>query len=136
MITGLGMDLIEIDRIRRVLEGKSADRFLERVLAPEEREAARGKQGRLAEYVAGRFAAKEAVVKALGCGIGELAGFQDVIIASAPNGKPVCRLSEASAAKLGLPSGLRIHITITHTAAVAAATAVAERPDEGGTRDG
>ncbi|UUZ82960.1 holo-ACP synthase [Paenibacillus sp. P26] len=66
MIIGVGTDLLEIARVRSILERPSGDRFLQRVLTEKERELATAKQGRLAEFTAGRFAAKEAVVKALG----------------------------------------------------------------------
>ncbi len=127
MITGIGMDLVEIDRIRRMLEGQAGSRFMERVLTERERELARGKGGRLAEFVAGRFAAKEAAVKALGCGIGAKAGFQDVEIVPGEDGRPLCKLSAAARERLGEGELLRLHVTITHTGQLAAAYAVAER---------
>ncbi|UUZ90909.1 holo-ACP synthase [Paenibacillus sp. P25] len=78
MIIGVGTDLLEIARVRSILERPSGDRFLQRVLTEKERELATAKQGRLAEFTAGRFAAKEAVVKALGRGIGKEVSFRDV----------------------------------------------------------
>src|SRR5690606_41839390 len=64
-------DLLEIARVKRILAGDRSGRFLRRILTEGELAQAAGKQARLAEFVASRFAAKEAVVKALGCGIGE-----------------------------------------------------------------
>ncbi|WP_438447759.1 holo-ACP synthase [Gorillibacterium sp. sgz5001074] len=125
MIIGIGTDLVEIGRIRRLLEEPGGRRFIERVLTPEERRLSAERQGRLTEFVAGRFAAKEAVVKALGTGISAATGFQDVEVLPSAGGQPVVRLSEAALAKLGR-SGLKVHLSITHTAEYASAYAVAE----------
>ncbi|WP_166242856.1 holo-ACP synthase [Paenibacillus turpanensis] len=127
MIIGIGMDLVEIARIRKAVDSAAGERFIMRVLTEGEQQAARGKAGRLAEFVAGRFAAKEAVVKALGCGIGSKAGFQDIEICPDELGKPVCRLSESAVRRLGLHPDVRIHVTITHTSELAGAYAVVEQ---------
>lgn len=126
MILGIGTDLVEITRVRRFLEGDSGERFLERVLTPEERRLAREKRGRLTEFVAGRFAAKEAVVKALGTGIGGVTGFQDVEVLPAEGGRPQVTLSAEARSKLKLPPEFRIHLSITHTAGLASAYAIVE----------
>jgi holo-[acyl-carrier protein] synthase len=127
MIAGVGIDLLDIDRVKKLLEQSHGERFVERVLTPEERElAARRGRGRLAEFVAGRFAAKEAVVKALGCGIGREVGFQDICILPDGCGKPECRLSGAAWERLGRAQPLRLHLSITHSATTAGAYAVAE----------
>lgn len=135
MIIGIGTDLLELERIRRILEQPHGGRFLERVLTPEERGHAEGRQGRRRlEFVAGRFAAKEAVSKALGCGIGRELGFQDMHIVPDPSGRPVCRLSEAALERLQqlLQEGsVRIHVSITHSESMASAYAVAERLERG-----
>jgi holo-[acyl-carrier protein] synthase len=97
-------------------------------LTPAELDLAAARKGRLAEFAAGRFAAKEAVVKALGCGIGKQVGFHDIDVLPDELGKPVCRLSQAALERLNLAdAALRIHLSITHSAAMAAAYAVAER---------
>ncbi|WP_068776922.1 holo-ACP synthase [Paenibacillus sp. FJAT-26967] len=129
MITGVGMDLVEIGRIAEIIKEPSGDRFLRRILTEEERGLADRRQGRLKEFTAGRFAAKEAVVKALGCGIGKQVGFQDISIVPDELGKPHCRISAAARDRLGLHPELCIHISITHTGSLAAAYAVAEQPD-------
>lgn len=126
MIIGIGTDLVEISRVRRFLEGASGQRFLERVLTPGERELALERRGRLAEFVAGRFAAKEAVVKALGTGIGGVTGFHDVEVLPREGGRPAAVLSEGAMERLGLKPGTVIHLSITHTAELAAAYAVVE----------
>jgi holo-[acyl-carrier protein] synthase len=126
MIVGVGIDMVEISRVQKLLEQSAADRFLERVLTPAERELAAGRRGRLAEFVAGRFAAKEAVAKALGCGLGSLVGLQDMEVLPDERGKPECRLSEAAVRRLGGAPPL-IHLSITHSETMAAAYAVVER---------
>ncbi|MGO4499028.1 holo-ACP synthase [Paenibacillus sp. 2RAB27] len=127
MIIGVGTDLVEIERISKMLEGSSGDRFLERVLTPAERELAQQRRGRLAEFVSGRFAAKEAIVKAIGCGIGKQIGFQDVEVLPDLLGKPVCTVKEEAMLRAGLQGSHRIHISITHTGSMAAAYAIVEK---------
>jgi len=128
MIVGTGIDLLEIERVRRLLKQPHGSRFLERVLTGEERKLAeQRKGGRLAEFVAGRFCAKEAVVKAIGCGIGCKIGFQDIEVLPDPNGKPQCSLNEEAWRRIGYARPLRIHLSITHSATVAGAYAVVEQ---------
>lgn len=127
MIIGVGTDLLEIARVRSILEQPSGDRFLQRVLTEKERELATAKQGRLAEFTAGRFAAKEAVVKALGCGIGKEVSFRDVEVLPDPKGRPVVRIAPEALGRLSLdPDRLQIHLSITHSETSAMAYALAE----------
>lgn len=127
MIAGVGIDLVEIERVTKLLQQPHGERFIERVLTPEERELARKRRGRLAEFIAGRFAAKEAVVKALGCGIGREVGFQDIRVLPDACGKPECRLSDAAWSRLPWSKPLKLHLSITHSASMAGAYAVAEQ---------
>ncbi|MBW5445613.1 holo-[acyl-carrier-protein] synthase [Cohnella sp. CFH 77786] len=129
MIIGVGLDVVELERIDRIVKQPSGARFAEKVLTPGERERWNRLPARRAlEFIAGRFAAKEAVVKALGCGIGGAAGFHDVEILPDSAGKPVCRLSKACRERLGLRDGsYAIHVAITHERNLAASTAVVER---------
>ncbi|MFD0696841.1 holo-ACP synthase [Paenibacillus sp. GCM10027628] len=128
MIIGIGTDLVEIARMRKMLEGTTAARFLERILTPQERGLAEQRRGRLAEFAAGRFAAKEAIVKAVGCGIGKQVGFQDIEVLPDALGKPVCRITAEALERAGLTgSSHRIHISITHTDSMAAAYAIVEQ---------
>jgi len=127
MIIGIGTDLLDIERVRKILDSSSGSRFADRVLTPRERELAAGRKGRLAEFTAGRFAAKEAVSKALGCGIGKQVSLQDIEIIPDPLGKPVCRVSEEALGRLSLnPAAVVIHLSITHTESMAMAYAVVE----------
>ncbi|MCZ8523881.1 MULTISPECIES: holo-ACP synthase [Paenibacillus] len=131
MIIGIGTDLLDIARVRSILEQPAGERFLQRVLTPAERELAAARRGRLAEFTAGRFAAKEAVVKALGCGIGKEVGLHDIEVLPDAKGKPHCRLSEAALQRLAEGGtdvrGLIVHLSITHSDTAAMAYAMAER---------
>ncbi|MCS7459020.1 holo-ACP synthase [Paenibacillus doosanensis] len=131
MIIGIGTDLLDIGRVKNIVDGSSGQRFIERVLTPAERDLADARKGRLAEFVAGRFAAKEAVSKALGCGIGKLVSLQDIEVLPDDAGKPLCRLSEEAWLRLGMEAGAAvIHLSITHTDTAAMAYAIAERRAE------
>lgn len=116
MASGVGIDLLEIDRLERALDRHP--RLAERVFTAAEREyaAARARPGR---HLAARFAAKEAVVKALaltgGFGLREIE-----VLAGEP---PVVRLSGRAAEAAG--EG-RVEISLTHSRDFAAAVAVAE----------
>ena len=125
MIVGLGMDVIEIGRMEEAL-GRHGDRFLEHVFTEEETAQAPAGGGRTA-YFAGRWAAKEAVAKALGTGIGEGCGWRDVLVRRATAGRPVVHLrgnARRTAAELGVGT---MHLTISHSRGLACACAVAER---------
>lgn len=127
MIVGIGNDLIEIDRVRKIMESKAGARFLERVLTADERMQAEERKGNKAEFTAGRFAAKEAIVKALGCGIGKQCSFQDMEIKPNSGGKPNCSIHVQALERLGLDSQVKVHISITHTETMASAFAVVEK---------
>lgn len=128
MIIGIGHDLVEIGRIEQILQDAKAAAFLRRILTDEERDAAPSGGRRLAEFAAGRFAAKEAVSKAFGCGIGVKVGFHDIHVLPDRLGKPCCTLSSSAWERLGLDAGKTvIHVSITHERGFASAFAVAER---------
>jgi len=114
-VPGVGIDLLEIDRLERALERHP--RLAERVFTAAEREyaAARARPGR---HLAARFAAKEAVVKALGLGGFGLREIE--VLAGEP---PTIRLSGRAAAAAG---DRRVDISLTHSRDNAAAVAVAE----------
>jgi holo-[acyl-carrier protein] synthase len=115
MIIGTGVDIIEIDRIRASVE-RWGDHFLQRVFNPEEIAYAQAHTLPYQHY-AGRFAGKEAVYKALGI---RALGWKDITIVNDDSGKPVCRVN-------GAPSGVNIHLSISHSKFYAVASAVTER---------
>ncbi|GIQ69202.1 holo-[acyl-carrier-protein] synthase [Xylanibacillus composti] len=132
MIIGIGTDLTEIGRVAKLLQsgGGVAARFVNRVLTEEERKLLEARGARKHEFVAGRFAAKEAVVKALGTGIGAVTGLQDIEVVADESGRPICRLSAGAWERLGLdPERVRVHVSISHTDQVASAMAVVEQVD-------
>lgn len=88
----LGTDIVEINRIRASLERSESGRFSERVFTPEEVKYCESKNASRYESYAARFAAKEAVSKAFGTGIGENAQFNEIEILNDSNGKPYVKL--------------------------------------------
>ncbi|MBF0482562.1 MAG: holo-[acyl-carrier-protein] synthase [Desulfovibrionaceae bacterium] len=122
MIKGLGLDLVEIDRIRRILK-RFGDRFGARVLTPAER-AAHGAD--TARYLASRFAAKEAAVKALGTGFRDGIGFYDLETGADALGKPSLTLTGAALARARDMGVAAVHLSITHGRDTACAVVVLE----------
>lgn len=121
----VGVDLIEIERIEGVV-GRFGERFLARVYTPAERAFC---QGRLAE-LAVRFAAKEAVMKALGTGRRGV-GWREVEVLADRRGRPIIRLHERArrrAAELGLNG---FAVSLSHSRGMAVASVVAWGDGEG-----
>ncbi|MCR2806114.1 holo-ACP synthase [Paenibacillus soyae] len=129
MIVGIGHDLTDVVRVSEMLGGKYGERLMKRVLTDGERKLAESYKGaRLEQFVAGRFAAKEAISKAFGCGIGGLLGFGDIDIQRDVYGKPTVSLTDEAWSRLSLRAfDTAIHLTITHERALASAFAVIER---------
>ncbi len=123
-VIGLGTDICEVPRIQRAWE-RHGDRFLEKVF--HRGEVLRPKTSpNFPEHLAGLFAAKEAVMKALGTGMDGTA-FREIAIPRAPGGPPRIVLfgrALARAEQLGASAG---HVSITHTAGLAFAVAVLMR---------
>ncbi|KIL36788.1 4'-phosphopantetheinyl transferase [Cohnella kolymensis] len=128
MIVGVGLDVVELERIAGIMAGPSKERFAARILTVQERSRWSALPARRAlEFIAGRFAAKEAAAKALGCGIGRVVGFQDIELLSDRQGKPHCTLSEAAVSRLQwTDKTFHIHVAISHERSLAAATAIIE----------
>jgi holo-[acyl-carrier protein] synthase len=124
MTVGLGIDVIDVARIRASCE-RFGDRFLRRVLRDAEVEYCQ----RLADpapSVAARFAAKEAVSKAFGTGIGAELGWHDIEVVRLPSGQPTVQLHGLGLELLNKRGGQRIHLSLTHTREYAAAVAIVE----------
>ncbi len=116
MITGIGLDIVELVRIRKLDEKSS--KFRERILTESElAEYNRLKNSRRTEFLAGRFAAKEAFAKALGTGIGAACGFHDMEIRKDERGKPGIFFCNK---ECGL-------VSITHSQEFAAAQVILQR---------
>jgi len=117
-----GIDLIEIERFKSAID-RHGDRLLNKVFTPRELSDVGGKPASLAA----RFAAKEAVAKSLGTGIGPI-GWQEIEILRADTGQPTLQLTGA-AAQLALQHGLSnwsISLSHSQTHAVAVAVAIGE----------
>lgn len=130
LIYGIGHDVLEIARMISLLQGKQKDRFLKRVLTPAEQTLAKQRGPRLSEFTAGRFAAKEAITKAFGCGIGKIISFTDIEILPNASGKPQVTLSTGAWQRLDLQQDsntYQIHLSITHQPTLASAFAIVEK---------
>ncbi len=127
MIAGIGVDVCEVDRIRRALESRHGARFRARVFTDGEQAYCEGRRrGRFESYAA-RFAAKEAVMKVLGTGWSRGIGWRDIEVVRAPGDPPAIRLG-GQAATIARRCGMtRWLVTVTHTRATAIAWVLAER---------
>src|SRR3954469_17893281 len=124
MILGLGIDIIEVHRIQASYE-KFGDRFLNRILHPNEVAYCLSHRAP-APFLAARFAAKEAISKAFGTGIGAQLGWQDMEVGRKESGEPFVILHEAGLKLLGQRGGKIIHLSLSHTEQHAAAIAILE----------
>jgi holo-[acyl-carrier protein] synthase len=124
MILGLGIDIIEVERIRLSHE-KFGERFARRILRPSEIEYCLSHRDP-APHLAARFAAKEAISKAFGTGIGTQLSWQDMEVLRAESGKPTVRMHGAGEALLAERGARTIHLSLSHTLVYATAVAVLE----------
>lgn len=127
LIYGIGHDLVEIARMQSVLGRSTGEKFIQRILTPAEMDLP-GMKHRLPEYLAGRFAAKEAISKALGTGIGAALSFQDIEVLPGAAGRPQAFISDEAWVRLGLSGSeeYRVHVSITHERNMASAFAIIE----------
>ncbi|MCH5585383.1 holo-ACP synthase [Shimazuella sp. AN120528] len=116
MIVGIGTDIVELSRIQQI----GIDRLINRILTPSEQALVPEKEKRKIEFVAGRFAAKEAVSKALGTGIGADFGFHDVSILANSLGAPQAVWGNSE-------NKPNIHLSISHSDHYAVAMVVLEK---------
>ncbi len=124
MIVGIGIDLMEVARIRREVERRGDGFFLE-ILTPDEREYCLS-MARPFPSVAARFAAKEALFKALGTGKRGAMSWQDLQVLRNQLGKPDLILTGATAQAVRDLAADRIHLSLTHTQDHAMAAVVLE----------
>lgn len=125
MIAGTGFDLTALPRIKALLEKHEA-RFLARILTAEELSALPVEGPARIAYVAGRWAAKEAAVKALNTGFSAGIGFHDAEIVTLPGGRPELRLhgkAKEAADALGIRA---CHVSISHERDMAGAVVILE----------
>jgi holo-[acyl-carrier protein] synthase len=124
VILGTGIDIIEVARIQAACD-KFGDRFLKRILRPEEI-AYCFQHKRPGPFLAARFAAKEAISKAFGTGIGRQLGWQDMEVAHKPSGEPIVLLQDGGQRLLEQRGARLVHLSLSHTESYAAAVAVLE----------
>ncbi len=124
MILGIGLDLVAVARIRDA-HARHGTRFLDRFLTPAEQAYCLDHRDP-AERIAGRWAAKEAAVKALGTGISDGVGLLQVEILPGPGGAPALVFHAAAAARAAARGATRTLVTITHSDGMAAAMVVLE----------
>ncbi len=123
MVIGIGVDIVEVGRIERVMGGSGS--MVTRVFTPSEIEYCEERKNQ-AQHFAGRFAAKEAALKALGTGWGEGIRWKDVEIVSEDSGRPLLKL-HGRALQLSEERGAQSTlVTITHAEAYAVAVVVIE----------
>lgn len=122
MLAGLGNDIVEIERIRSLI-ARYPERFLKRIFTSKERDYCL-KRKEPALHFAGRFAAKEAIVKALGTGFSHGLTWQDFEILPNALGKPNVHLSSSAQELLDHPV---LHVSISHCKEYATAVAIWEK---------
>ncbi|MGA0134193.1 MAG: holo-ACP synthase [Opitutales bacterium] len=124
-VVGVGVDLAEIARIREA-HRRHGDAFLDKVFTKEEQALCFAKPDPYPSLAA-RFAAKEAVSKALGTGFGEELSLRGVSVLADEAGAPVPRLDAAAGALLARRGATRVLVSLTHTDELAQAFAVLVR---------
>lgn len=121
MILGIGTDIIEVKRIEESIE-RFGQRFLDRIFGFDEQAYCLHHRDS-SRHFAGRFAAKEAVVKSLGTGFRNGIGWLDIEIVNNDQGKPIAKLSNRLNELFDSPI---IHLTISHGRDYATAFAICE----------
>ncbi|MGN1401916.1 MAG: holo-ACP synthase [Bacillus sp. (in: firmicutes)] len=115
MIKGIGIDIVEIGRVKQL--ALSQPKFSKRILTEAEHQVFDAlKEERSHEYLAGRFAAKEAFAKALGTGIGQTISFRDIEVLKDDLGKPF----------INKPFRQGVHLSISHSSQYAVAQVIIE----------
>src|SRR5271166_957519 len=124
MIVGTGIDIAEVDRVAASIE-RFGTRFLERVFTAAEIRYCESKANK-AERYAGRFAAKEAAMKAIGTGWSHGVTWQDAEVTRLPSGRPTVAFHGKAAEFFGKLGAAHAHLSITHTEQLAMAQVILE----------
>ena len=124
MIVGLGTDIVDMERIEKIAE-RFGERFAGHILHPEELEQWR--ESPHPTFLAGRFAAKEALVKALGTGFSQGIWLSDILIRKGVNGEPTAILSGVALERFQALGGGAVHVSISHDRHSALAVVILER---------
>lgn len=123
-MVGLGIDIVEVARVRALLQ-RHPERAPARLFAPEER-ADCERRARPEECLAARFAAKEAFLKALGTGLRDGLSWREIRVRQDGRGCPELVLSGGAAERLRRRGGGRVHLSLSHEAGLAVAVVVIE----------
>jgi holo-[acyl-carrier protein] synthase len=123
-VVGVGVDLCDVDRMRAALERTAG--FADRVFTAGEQAYCRAARDPAPRFAA-RFAAKEAVLKALGAGLGACP-LREIEVVRADSGAPSVVLHRAAASLAGERGVARWHVSLTHTSGMAEAIAIALGP--------
>jgi holo-[acyl-carrier protein] synthase len=123
-ILGIGTDIVECLRIARLIE-RHGELFVGRVYTDAEIEYCRARKAATQHY-AGRWAAKEAVLKALGSGLRSGISWRDIEVANDARGAPIIALHGGAKELLDRAGAQRVHVTISHCRSHAVAYAIAE----------
>ncbi|HRS83765.1 MAG TPA: holo-ACP synthase [Smithellaceae bacterium] len=131
MIYGIGIDLVENERIEKIIR-KWGPKFLSRVFTESEIDYC-GRHAQAAVHYGARFAVKESFLKAIGTGLGAGVKLADIEVANEQSGKPRLRLCGGARSFVERAGITNIHLSITHTKHYAIATVVLEKelPDDG-----
>lgn len=124
MIKGIGIDLVDIEKIEKLL--KESNGFRERVFSTEEIEYCESKKKQFESYAA-RFAAKEAFAKATGLGIFGSISMNEVFVIHQSDGKPELQFSTKAKSILDQIGIDKIHLSLSHSDHSAIATVVLEK---------
>ncbi|MFW5985112.1 MAG: holo-ACP synthase [Halanaerobiaceae bacterium] len=129
MIKGMGVDLVEVSRIKRIME-KWEDKFLQRIFTVSEIKYCRKSRGTARKFAA-RFAAKEAVLKMLGTGLRQGITWQDIEVQNDQLGKPEINLSGQAEKIMHQKHINRIHVSLSHENKFAIAQVIGEEVNNG-----
>lgn len=125
MILGLGLDVAEISRIARIWE-KYGMRFADKILHPDELGNLTAMTGGKVQFLASRFAAKEAAAKALGTGFSDGVLPTDIAVKNLPGGRPELRLNSRARERFAELGAARAHLSLTHGRETVAAVVILE----------
>ncbi len=125
MITGIGTDIVDINRIAKLID-KYDKKILDRLFTETEQEYSESFNYGKYQHYAARFAAKESFSKAIGTGMTENFKFREIGIVNEENGRPRVVLDGALKEKYG---GFRVHVSLSHTDSTASAYIIMEKED-------
>lgn len=126
MIIGLGTDIIETARIDELVK-RRGEAALERVFTPAELVKSKTRGKAISQFRAGRWAVKEAMAKALGCGMGEKCSWQEIEVMNLDSGAPTVTLSGTTKTTADALGVNQIHVSISHEQHYASAVVVLEK---------